>query len=78
MGVVAERRGRGVGFRLLVSAVNDAFRGGLIRVELRTDNEPAIALYEKMGFVREGIARDAFVDGDYCDVLGMSVVSRRG
>jgi RimJ/RimL family protein N-acetyltransferase len=52
------------------------FRRGLIRVELqvRTDNAPAITLYEKMGFVREGVERDAFlVDGEYCDALSMAL-----
>ncbi len=84
MGVVAERRGRGVGFRLLEAAVNDAFRRGLIRVELqvRTDNAPAIALYEKIGFGHEGVARDAvlvdLVDGEYCDALVMAIVRRPG
>ena len=79
MGVVAARRGRGVGFRLLDAAVSEAFRRGLIRVELqvRTDNAPAIALYEKIGFVHEGVARDAFlVDGEYCDALTMAIVRR--
>jgi RimJ/RimL family protein N-acetyltransferase len=81
MGVVAERRGRGVGFRLLESAINDAFRRGLIRVELqvRTDNAPAIALYVKTGFVREGVMRDAFlVDGEYCDAISMAIVRKSG
>ncbi len=81
MGVVADRRGRGVGFRLLGIAVSDAFRRGMTRVELsvRADNTPAIALYEKIGFVHEGIARDAFlVDGEYCDALSMAIVRRPG
>jgi RimJ/RimL family protein N-acetyltransferase len=81
IGVFADRRGRGVGFRLLEAAVTDAFRRGLVRVELqvRTDNKPAIALYEKIGFVHEGIARDAFlVDREYCDGLTMAIVRRPG
>jgi RimJ/RimL family protein N-acetyltransferase len=82
IGVVAERRRRGVGFRLLEAAVTDAFRRGLlVRVELqvRTDNKPAIALYEKIGFVHEGIARDAFLfDREYCDALTMAIVRRPG
>jgi RimJ/RimL family protein N-acetyltransferase len=79
MGVVAAHRGRGVGFRLLDAAVSEAFRRGLIRVELqvRTDNAPAIALYEKIGFANEAVARDAFlVDGEYCDALTMAIVRR--
>jgi RimJ/RimL family protein N-acetyltransferase len=80
MGVVAERRGRGIGFRLLGAALEDAFRRGLERVELdvRVDNVRAIALYEKIGFRREGVTRDAFlVDGEYCDALSMAIIRRR-
>jgi RimJ/RimL family protein N-acetyltransferase len=80
MGVVAEHRGRGIGFRLLSAALEDAFRRGLERVELdvRVDNVRAIALYEKIGFTREGLIRDAFlVDGEYCDALSMAMIRRR-
>jgi RimJ/RimL family protein N-acetyltransferase len=81
MGVVAARRGRGVGFRLLDAAVRESFRRGLIRVELqvRSDNAPAIALYEKFGFLHEGVARDAFlVEGEYCDAFTMAIVRKPG
>jgi RimJ/RimL family protein N-acetyltransferase len=77
MGVVAEWRGRGIGLRLLDAAINDAFRRGLVRVELevRADNSRAIALYEKIGFVREGIARNAFsIDGQYFDAIAMAII----
>jgi RimJ/RimL family protein N-acetyltransferase len=79
VGVVAERRRQGVGFRLLDAAVGDAFRRGMTRVELsvRADNAPAIALYVKIGFVREGVMRDAFlVDGEYRDAVSMAIVRR--
>ena len=60
MGVVAEWRGRGIGFRLLDAALDAAFRQGFARVELevRADNARAIALYDKIGFVREGLLRE--------------------
>lgn len=47
----------------------------LRRVELTvyTDNEPAIALYRKFGFVEEGTLRDyAFRDGEFADALSMA------
>jgi L-phenylalanine/L-methionine N-acetyltransferase len=47
----------------------------VVRLELGvfTDNPAAIALYEKFGFVREGVARaDFFKDGRYCDSLHMA------
>jgi RimJ/RimL family protein N-acetyltransferase len=79
MGVVSEHRGRGIGFRLLGAALEEAFRRGLGRIELdvRVDNVRAIALYEKVGFKREGVIRDAFfVDGKYCDAITMAVIRR--
>ena len=42
---------------------------------MRVDNLPAVRLYEKLGFAREGIVRDAvFVDGEYHDALAMAIV----
>jgi GNAT superfamily N-acetyltransferase len=56
-----------------------AFDRGFARVELdvRSDNGRAIALYEKLGFVREGIVRDTMlVDGQYYDAVAMAVIRR--
>lgn len=47
----------------------------LKRLELTVfaDNAAAIALYEKLGFEREGVLRSyAFRDGAYVDVLAMA------
>lgn len=67
---------RGVGTALLGSLLDLADRWlNLTRVELTvfTDNLPAIALYEKFGFRREGrLERYAFRDGEYADVLAMA------
>ena len=79
MGVVAEWRRRGIGFRLLDAALDAAFRQGFARVELevRTDNARAIALYDKIGFVREGILRDSFfIDGEYFDAIAMAIIRK--
>jgi L-phenylalanine/L-methionine N-acetyltransferase len=68
--------GRGVGSALL-QALTDCADGalGLRRIELTVfiDNEPAIALYRKFGFVEEGRSRGfALRDGVLADVLHMA------
>lgn len=68
MGLLASVRGKGIGTKLLRAALGEADGKGLTRIELTvfTDNAPAIALYEKSGFVIEGELRnDALVDGVY-------------
>jgi ribosomal protein S18 acetylase RimI-like enzyme len=61
MGVLREYRGRGIGESLLRACVAKARAKGITRVELaaRVDNARAIRLYERLGFVREGIKRGA-------------------
>ena len=47
----------------------------LVRLELDvySDNEPAIKLYKKFGFVIEGtMSRYSFRDGEYIDTLMMA------
>jgi putative acetyltransferase len=67
---------RGVGSALMQALLDLADRWlNLTRIELTvyTDNAPAIALYEKFGFVREGrLERFAFRDGDYTDAYCMA------
>ena len=68
IGVVEEYRGRGIGAALLATTLEAARQRGITRVELhvREHNTRAIRLYEKFGFVREGLLRrDVFVDGAY-------------
>lgn len=69
---------RGVGSRLLGAVVELADRWlNLSRIELTvyTDNAPAIALYEKLGFRREGLLRSfAFRDGAFVDAFAMARV----
>jgi RimJ/RimL family protein N-acetyltransferase len=79
MGIVPAYRGRGIGFRLIQATLAQARVAGFVRVELdvHADNARAIALYETVGFVREGVARDAvFVDGEYRDAINMAIVDR--
>ena len=61
MGVLAEYRRGGIGATLLAACLRKAASKGITRVELtaRADNANAIRLYERMGFVHEGIKRGA-------------------
>jgi RimJ/RimL family protein N-acetyltransferase len=77
MGIIPGYRGRGLGTRLITATLDAARAAGLRRIELdaHADNPGAIALYEKVGFVREGVARDAVqIDGRYIDSIGMAII----
>jgi RimJ/RimL family protein N-acetyltransferase len=79
MGVIADWRRQGVGAALLTAALDLASRRDFIRIELdvHADNAAAIALYEKFGFVREGVQCDgALIDGRFVDVVLMGRVDR--
>jgi RimJ/RimL family protein N-acetyltransferase len=70
-------RGRGLGFKLISTVLQQARRAGFVRIALwvHADNARAIALYEKVGFVREGLFRAAvLIDGKLCDTLVMAIV----
>jgi RimJ/RimL family protein N-acetyltransferase len=64
--VAAGHRRRGVGRALLEQAVRWAEESGVSKLELHVfpHNEPAIALYEQFGFVREGYRRGHYRRGD--------------
>jgi RimJ/RimL family protein N-acetyltransferase len=79
MGIIPGLRGQGLGLRLLKAALERAGDAGFVRVELavHVDNTRAIALYERAGFVREGVVRDAvLVDGQYRDAIAMALIRR--
>ncbi len=70
-------RGQGVGTRLITRALEAARAFGLSRVELtvRESNRNAIALYEKFGFVTEGVKRNALkIDGQYENQVLMALL----
>jgi len=56
MMVASDWRGRGIGSALVAAAIDSARARGLHKLTLSVfpHNEPAIALYEKFGFVEEG------------------------
>lgn len=79
MGLLSAYRGQGLGRRLIEAAIASGREAGMLRIEfgVHADNARAIRLYERVGFVREGVSRDAFcVDGDYTDVINMALISR--
>ena len=75
MGVVANYRNQGIGGKLLTSVMQHAWDSGLKRLELEVfaDNQAAIHLYEKHGYVQEGVKRYArLIDGTYQDIVVMA------
>ncbi len=79
IGLLPEYRGMGLGRKLMDEAITRASQAGLLRVELEVyaSNAPAIALYEKLGFEREGLKkRGRFIDGAYDDVVQMALFLR--
>ena len=75
LGVLRSQWHRGVG-RSLLEAIEDwALAHGIHRLELtvRMDNERALQLYEKMGFMREGTKRHSLqIEGRFIDEHYMS------
>lgn len=77
-GILVHRdyQGQGVGRRLMETLLDMADNWlMLVRVELTvfTDNEPAIRLYESLGFAAEGVKRKAAIRGGvYADELMMA------
>jgi RimJ/RimL family protein N-acetyltransferase len=69
---------KGLGTQMMTFALELARRKGLHRVflEVVKDNTRAVHLYMKMGFVVEGILKDAYfgVDGRYHDMLLMAKI----
>ncbi|MFS8045743.1 N-acetyltransferase family protein [Rhizobium sp. BR 314] len=79
MGILPAFRGQGIGRRLIEATLKAARDVGIERVELsvHADNSRAIALYEKVGFVREGRAcKSVRIDGRYKDAIHMAVINQ--
>ena len=77
MGVRAAHRGCGIGKALMETTLEGARNRGYKRVELtvRMDNERAKRLYERAGFIVEGLCRKhIFVDGRYYDSYLMAIL----
>ena len=77
IGVLAPYRGQGVGEALIKIALQAAKAKGLTRIELtvRESNNPAIALYEKFGFITEGIHKNGVcINGKYENHIFMALL----
>ncbi len=73
--VAAGHRGHGIGHALLDQAVAWARDVGVSKIELHVFpwNEPAIRLYEKFGFEREGLRKRHYRRGnEYVDAILMA------
>ena len=74
MGVHPHYRGLRIGQRLISHAIQKARENGLERIEVEVfaSNVPAIKLYEKIGFIEEGVKKNARkIDGKYDDIIEM-------
>ena len=75
--VAKDHRGRGVGRALLDAAVEWAHEAGVTKLELHVFpwNAPAIRLYERFGFEREGLRRRHYRRaGEYVDAILMALI----
>ena len=80
MGVRHAYRGRGIGKALMEATLAAARTRSLTRVELtvRVDNTRAKNLYERCGFVVEGLCRNhMYIDGRHCDSYLMAILFDR-
>ena len=62
IGISSLHRRKGIGYKLMSSVLDFAKRENMehITLEVRESNIPAIALYEKLGFVKVGIRKDFY------------------
>lgn len=76
----ADRWSRGYGTDALRAVLRYAFQGlalHKVSLDVLASNERAIRVYERLGFVREGVRReDVFKEGRFVDVVRMGILSR--
>jgi RimJ/RimL family protein N-acetyltransferase len=76
MAVLTEHQRQGVGTRLLEGLLDwcrEQPRLEKVKLEVFSENQVAIKLYERHGFVREGVRRrEIRVDGQHVDVIMMA------
>jgi RimJ/RimL family protein N-acetyltransferase len=64
--------------RLLLDYAFDSLGLRKLHVKVRTDNEAAVRLYQKLGFEREGIfAKEYLAEGRYVDLFRMAIFNPR-
>ena len=72
-------QGQGLGKEILSAVKKSAMEKGKKRIELTVDitNMPAIALYERMGFLVEGVIKQSYklaATGEYYDEFLMALI----
>ena len=75
IGIHEQDRGKGIGTKLFQKMEEHARTNEIRRLELSViaNNAPALSLYRKMGFEKEGIKRESlFFDGKYHDEYFLS------
>ena len=70
-----EFRGRGFATRIMEALLSDLKDRGIVKVflEVEHDNVPALALYEKSGFVRYGYRRDYYGAGKDAVLMSLNL-----
>lgn len=77
MGIIKTHRGKGLGGQMLEEVIRQAKGNGLEKVclEVYSHNKGAIALYEKSGFMHEGVKlKEVKMDGKYFDEVVMGLM----
>ena len=70
IGVDPDHQGRGIGRRMMTELLDFAGPDSTVYLEVRTDNEAAIALYSSLGFERMGV-RKRYYHGSGADAYTM-------
>lgn len=76
MSVIGPFRGRGIGTEMFSIAKAWALRAGILRIELEVfeSNAAAIRLYDRLGFVRDGLRPDAVrTESGFESLVSMSI-----
>ena len=70
-----EFRGRGFATRIMEALLSELKDRGIVKVflEVEHDNVPALALYEKSGFVRYGLRRDYYGAGKDAVLMSLNL-----
>jgi len=80
LGIVIEKehQGQGIGSEVMRRLIEFCRTNGIttkIKLDTRTDNETAVALYRRLGFEIEGeLKNDALVNGTYYDIYVMGMM----
>ena len=72
-----EYRARGLGYMLITRVLKETAAKNIARVilEVRVSNIPAIKLYEKCGFSKDGVRKRYYQDGEDAVLMSMCIKS---